>query len=178
MMRAPAALPFFAVLFCVCCTAESMSTEPGSLDIKHMVDNVDSHLKALNRANATLQTGTDRGGELTIYRRGSEVVRIDATIGGSNSDLQDVFYYSDANLVFVRSKIITYPYSSTLNGFDFRKPHVKAAADYYVRNRKLIPIAHAKTAPPVASRLLQEGELFLTVARRESRTVDIEKLLK
>jgi hypothetical protein len=177
-MKGPTALPLLAALFCVCCTAESMSTEPGSLDIKHMVDNVDSHLKALNRSNATLQTGTDRGGELTIYRRGSEVVRIDATIGGSNSDLQDVFYYSNANLVFVRSRTVTYPYSSTLNGFDFRNPHVKAAADYYVRGGKLIPIGDAKTAPPVASRLLQEGELFLTVARRGSRTVDIEKLLK
>jgi hypothetical protein len=125
-----------------------------------------------------LQTGTDRGGELTIYRRGSEVVRIDAIIGGSNSDLQDTFYYSDANVVFVRTRTVMYPYSSTSNAFDFGNPHVKSAADYYVRDRKLIPIGHAKIAPSVASRLLQEAEVFMMAIRQRTKVITIEELLR
>ncbi len=125
-----------------------------------------------------LQTGTDRGGELTIYRRGSDVVRIDATIGGSNSDLQNVFYYSGANPIFVRTKTVTYRYSSTSNGFDFTSPHVKATGDYYVRGGKLIPMGHAKIAPSIASSLLQQAGLLVTSVRHGDRVVDIEKLLK
>jgi hypothetical protein len=143
-----------------------------------MVNDVDSHLKRFNTSRAMLQTGTDRGGELTIYRRGSDVVRIDATIGGSNSGTQAVFYYSGKDLLFVRTKKIAYPYSSALNGFDFASPQVKAAADYYVREGKLISVGHAKIAPSTASRLLQEAELFMTAVHRGDQVVDIEKLLK
>lgn len=177
MTIAQATLPLLAGLFCIC-SAQPASGELGTLEVKNMVNNVDSHLKVLNRSHAMLKTGTDRGGELTIYRRGSDVVRIDAIIGGSNSDSQDVFYYSDTNVVFVRTRTVTYPYSSTSNGFDFANPHVKTAADYYVRDRKLIPIGHTKIAPSVASRLLQEAELFMTASRHGSHSVDIEKLVK
>ena len=146
--------------------------------IKAIVSEVDSNLKALNKSRAILQTGTDRGGELTLYRRNSDVVRIDAVIGGSNSDLENVFYYSGANPVFVRTKTITYPYSSKSSAFDFANPHVTIAADYYIRDGKLIPVGHAKIAPLTASRLLQEAELFITAAQRGNQVVEIEKLLK
>src|SRR5207245_11721936 len=106
-----------------------------------------SHLNTFSRSSAMLQTRTDRGGELTIYRRGSDVVRIDAVIGGSNSDLQNVFYYSNANVVFVRTRTVTYPYSSISNGFDFANPRVKTAVDYYVREGKLIPLGRVKITP-------------------------------
>ena len=125
-----------------------------------------------------LQTGTDRGGELTVYRRGSDVVRIDTAIGGSNSDLQEVFYYVGAKVVFVRTKTVTYRYSPSANGFDFAAPHVKAAADYYVRDGRLIPAGHAKITASETSRLLQEAELFMDAARRRNQVIDIEKLLK
>jgi hypothetical protein len=178
MKRTHAALPVLAGLFCFCCVAETLPRELGMPQIKSIVNNIDSHLKALNKSPATLQTGTDRGGELTIYRRGSDVVRIDAIIGGSNSDLQDVFYYFGMNLIFVKTKTITYPYSSTLNRFDFATPHVKATADYYVRGRKLIPLDRAKISSALESRLLQEGELFTAAVRHGNQVVDIEKLLK
>jgi hypothetical protein len=143
-----------------------------------MVNDVDSHLKRFNKSRAVLQTGTDRGGELTIYRRGSDVVRIDATIGGSNSDSHDIFYYSGAIPIFLRTKTITYPYSSTSNGFDFAAPHVKAATDCYVRDGKLIPLSRTKIAASLESRLLQEAELFMTAGRQGTQLVDIEKLVK
>ena len=177
-MRAQAALSLLAAMSCVCCAAESIPREPATSEIKDMVNSIDAQLKTLNRSRVMLQTGTDRGGELTIYRRGSDVVRIDAIIGGSSSDLQDTFYYSGANVVFVRTRTVTYPYSSILNTFDFANPHVKSAADYYVRSRKLIPIGRAKVAPSVTSKLLQEAELFITAIRRGKQAVDIEKLLK
>jgi hypothetical protein len=177
-MKVQATLPLLAGLFCVCCAAEPMSREPDSLEVKNMVNSIDSHLKALNRSSAMLQTGTDRGGELTIYRRGANVARIDATIGGSNSDLQDVFYYSSAKLVFVRRTEVSYPYSPASHGFDFGNPHVEATTDYYIRDRKLTAIGHVKIAPSVASRLLREAEVFISAARRGNQTVDIEKLLK
>jgi len=178
MTRVQAAFSLVAGLFCVCLAAQPAPRHSGSHEAQDVVEAIDSHLKALNKSRVTLQTGTDRAGELAIYRRGSDIVRIDATIGGSNSDLQDVLYYSDADLVFVRTKTVTYPYSSVLNGFDFTKPHVKTAADYYVRDGKLIPVGHAKIAPSTASRLLQEAELFVTAVRRGDQVVDIEKLLK
>jgi hypothetical protein len=178
MTRAQATLLLLAGLFCPCYAAQSAPQKPVTIEIKDTVNNIDSHLKALNKSYAILQTGTDRGGQVTIYRSGTDVVRIDAIIGGSNSDLQDVFYYSGANLVFVKTKTVTYPYSSRSNGFDFTVPHVKAAADYYVRDRRLIPVAHAKITASVASRLLQEAELFMTAARRQNQVIDIQKLLK
>src|SRR5437867_11392349 len=159
-MRTQAFLSLLSALICLCCAAESTSTQPSPLEVTNMVHKVDFDLKSLIRSSAMLQTGTDRGGELTIYRRGSDVVRIDATIGGSNSDLQNVFYYSGANPIFVRTKTVTYRYSSTSNGFDFTSPHVKATGDYCVRGGKLIPMGHAKTAPSIASSLLQQAELL------------------
>jgi hypothetical protein len=155
-----------------------MSRASGFPDVEDIVNNIDAHLKALSRSRAMLQTGTDRGGELTIYRRGSDIVRIDATIGGSNSDLQDVFYYSDANVVFVRSRMVTYPYSPTSRGFDFGNPRVKTKADYYVRDSKLIPTGHVKVRPSEASRLLREGKFFVTAIRAGNQVIDIEGLLK
>jgi hypothetical protein len=178
MTRNHAALPVLAGLFCVFCVAKALPTELGMPQIKSIVNNIDSHLKALNKARATLQTGTDRGGELTIYRRGLDVVRIDAIIGGSNSDLQDVFYYFGMNLIFVKTKAITYPYSSTLGGFNFATPHVKGTADYYVRGGKLIPLDRAKISSALESRLLQEAELFTAAVRHGNQVVDIEKLFK
>jgi hypothetical protein len=173
-----AALPLLIWLFCVCSAAQPAPKQLGSDEVKDLVKNIDSHLTALNKSRLTLQTGTDRGGELTVYRRGSNVVRVDATIGGSNSDSQAVFYYSGTDLVFVRTKTVTYPYSSALNGFDFTSPHVKGAADYYVRDGKLIAVDRAKISPPRTSKLLQEAELFMAAIRRGDRVVDIEKLLK
>ena len=164
-------------LFSVCPAAQPVPRDTG-LEIKGMVDDIDSRLKRLNRSRVMLQTGTDRGGELTIYRRDSDVVRIDATIGGSNSDLQDVFYYFRAKVVFVRTKTVTFPYSPSVNGFDFSNPRVKAMADYYVRGGKLIPVGQTKIAAPVASRLLQEAKLFMTGVRRGDQVVDAEKILK
>lgn len=178
MKGAQAVFPLLAGLFSLCCVAQPAPTEQGIVEVKRVVNNIDSRLKQLKRSGAILQTGTDRGGELTTYRRGSDVVRIDATIGGSHSDLQDIFYYSGSKLVFVRTKTVTYPYSSTLNGFDFAAPHVKAAADYYVRDGKLIPLGHAKIPASVESRLLQEAELFATAVRQGSRVVEIERLVK
>jgi hypothetical protein len=178
MSRIQVALPLLIGLFSICSAAQPVPRDLGTDDVKSMVDDIDSHLKRLNRSRAMLQTGTDRGGELTIYRRGSDVVRIDAIIGGSNSDLQDVFYYSSANLVFVRSRKVTYPYSLISNGFDFRKPHVEAETSYYVHGGKLLPTGHVKIAPSVASRLLHEGELFMSAVRQGKQLVDIENLLK
>jgi hypothetical protein len=177
MNRIRVILSLVIVLFSICPAALPVPRGPG-LEIKGMVDEIDSHLKRLNRSRLMLQTGTDRGGELTIYKRDSDVVRIDATIGGSNSDLQDVFYYFGAKVVFVRTKTVAYPYSQSVNGFDFSNPHVSATADYYVRDGKLIPVAHRKIAPPVASRLLQEAELFMSAVRRGDQVVDVEKILK
>src|SRR5262249_44785261 len=173
-----AALPVLVGLFSICCAAEPVPRDRGMLETRGMVNDIDSHLKRLNKSRVMLQTGTDRGGELTIYRRGSDVVRINAIIGGSNSDLQDVFYYSGAKVVFIRIKTVTYPYSPSANGFDFTNPRVKAAADYYVRDGKLIPVHHRKIAPSVASRLLQEADLFMTAIRRADQVVDVEKVLK
>jgi hypothetical protein len=176
MTRTHAALPVLAGLFCVCCVAYAMPKELRMQQIKSIVNNIDSHLNTLNKSRATLQTGTDRGGELTIYRRGSDVVRMDAIIGGSNSDLLDVFYYFGTNLIFVKTKKITYPYSSTLNGFDFATPYVKATADYYVRDGKLLPLGHAKISPGLESRLLREAELFTAAVRHGNQVVNVERL--
>jgi len=178
MTRVQATLSLLAGLFWICSAAQPAPREPVSLEIKDIVNDIDSHLKAVKRSYTMLQTGTDRGGQLTIYRTRSDVVRIDAVIGGSNSDLKDVFYYSRANLVFIKTKTITYPYSSRPNGFDFAAPHVKAAADYYVRDGRLIPAGHAKITASETSRLLQEAELFMDAARRRNQVIDIEKLLK
>ncbi len=177
-MRTQAFLSLLSALICLCCAAESTSTQPSPLEVTNMVHKVDFDLKSLIRSSAMLQTGTDRGGQLTIYRRGSEVVRIDATIGGSNSDLQEVFYYSSANLVFLRSRRVTYPYSAISNGFDFRKPHMEAETTYYIRDGKLFPTGHMKIAPSVASTLLREGQLFMSAVRQGKQSVDIENLLK
>jgi hypothetical protein len=177
-MDSQAAFPLLAGLFCLCCAAQPVPTGPGTIETKEIVNNIDSHLREWNRSRAMLQTGTDRGGELTIYRQGSDIVRIDAVIGGSHSDLQEVFYYSGTKLVFVRSKTITYPYSSTLNGFDFAAPHVKVVANYYVRDGKVIPTGRTKIPPAVESRLLQEADVFMTAVREKNQVVNIEKLVK
>ena len=177
MGRIRIALSLLIGLFSISLASQPIQSD-SALEINGLVADIDSHLKRFNRSRVMLQTGTDRGGELTIYRRDSDVVRVDAKIGGSNSDLQDVFYYIGAKVVFIRTKTVTYPYSSSANGFDFAKPHVKATADYYVRGEKLISVGHAKIAPSVASRLLREAELFITPLRRGDQVVNIESALK
>jgi hypothetical protein len=176
MIRADARLLLLAGFVSVYCAAQPIPRSLDTLQIKAIVSNIDSNLKALNRSRAVLQTGTDRGGELALYRRGSDVVRIDAVIGGSNSDSENVFYYSGTNPIFIRTKTITYPYSLSSNTFDFTNPHVKTAADYYVREGNMIPLGHAKIAPSMASRLLQQAKLFITAGQRGNQVVDIEKL--
>lgn len=178
MIRADAGLLLLAGFLFVYCDAQPMPRGLGTFQIKAIVSDIDSNLKALDRSRALLQTGTDRGGELALYRRHSDVVRIDAVIGGSNSDLENVFYYSGPNLIFVRTKTITYPHSSSSDTFDFANRHVKTTADYYVRDGSLIPVGDAKIAPSVASRLLQQAKLFITAAQRGNKVIDIEKLLK
>src|SRR5438874_13552490 len=101
-MRAQAALSLLAAMSCVCCAAESLPREPATSEIKDMVNSIDAQLKTLNRSPVMLQTGTARDGDLPIYRGGSDVVRIDATTGDPSTDLQDTFYYSAADVVFVR----------------------------------------------------------------------------
>ena len=165
-------------LCCACFAAEQTPPAITTLTIKNMVSNTDFHLKNLNKSSAVLQTGTDRGGKLIIYRKGSDVIRVDAIVEGSNSGLHDVFYYSGENLVFVRTKTVIYPFSSTSGGFDFANPHVKARGDYYVREGKLIPIRHAETTPSLASRLLQESTIVIRAIRDGKQTVDIERLLR
>jgi hypothetical protein len=172
------ALALLVGLFCIFSAAQTVPRDLGTAEIKTMVNDIDFHLKRLNRSRVMLQTGTDRGGELTVYRRGSDVVRINATIGGSNSDLHEVFYYVGAKVVFVRTKTVTYPYSPSANGLDFANPHVKVTADYYVRDGKLIPVDHAKIASSVAARLLQQAELFMIAIRRGDHVVDVERVLK
>ena len=178
MSATQTALSLLVGLFCISSAAQAAQRDLRIPEIKTMVNDVDFHLKRLNRSRVMLQTGTDRGGELTVYRRGSDVVRVDATIGGSNSDLQEVFYYVGAKVVFVRTKTVTYPYSASANGFDFANPHVKATADYYVRDGKLIPVGHAKIALSGAARLLQEAELFVIAIRRGDHVVHVERVLK
>jgi hypothetical protein len=176
MTRAHSAVWFLAGLLYVCSAAQPAPLVLG--EVREMVNNIDANLKALNKSRATLQTGTDRGGELTIYRKDSNVVRIDAIIGGSNSDLQNVFYYSGASPTFVRTKTVTYPYSSTSNAFDFTRPRVTAAAEYYVRDGELIPADHARISPPAASSLLAQAELLVVAVRHGNQVIDIERLLK
>lgn len=178
MMKTPFALLLLTALFCVCCATEPISEASAGLRVKQVVDNIDSHLKTLNRSNTLLQTGTDRGGELAIYRSGSNIIRIDATISLSNSDLRDVFYYDNAKLIFVRSKKITYPYSAAVNGFDFSLPRLESSADFYVREGRLIPVGEAGVAPVVASRLSQEGRYVFRAVRQGNQPIDIQKLLK
>jgi len=172
------AVSLVAGFFCVCSAAQPAPRQVATHEVKDVAEIIDSNLNTLNKGRVTLQTGTDRGGELVVYRKGADVVRMDATIRGSNSDLQDMFYYSGTHLVFVRTKVVTYPYSSASNGFDFLSPQVKVAANYYVRDGKLVPVDHANIPPPTGSRLLQEAELFMTAFRRGDRVINIEKLLK
>jgi D-alanyl-D-alanine carboxypeptidase len=168
-----------AAVLLLCGSAEGLAQELRFPDVRTTVDNIDAHPSALKKSKATLETGTDRGGELTIYRTGRMIVRIDASIGLSNSDLKDVFYYSNGKIIFIRSQRVTYPYSSVSSQFDFTKARIESKVDYYVTKRKLIPVAsQAKTASSVASGLLRLGEYLFNAVRRGDQTIDVEKLLK
>lgn len=176
-MRVQNAVLLFGAFLCVYHEAEAMSQERVR-EVTTVVNGIDSNLGVLNKSGIILQTGTDRGGELTIYRKGSGVARIDATIAGSNSNLQEIFYYSNGHVIFIKTRRVTYPYSSESNGFDFGKPQLQATSDYYVDEGKLMPVDRSAVAPAAGARLLAEAALFISAAERRNELVNIEKLLR
>ena len=178
-MKVNAALRVMLALFATACPAYSQPRDNGCAATKATVNSIDASVARLQKSSLKLETGTDRGGELTVYRKGSTIVRIDATVGLSNADVNDVFYYSGRNLIFVTTKKLHYHYSQTLQGFDFGIPSVVSENSYCVVGRKLILLTRSsKPESSIASNLVQEGEFLVREAKAGRQAVNIEALLK
>ena len=150
---------------------------PRFTEAKSIVNRIDRDLRSLKSSSQTFETGTDRGGKVTIYRRDSGVVRIDLTVGLSNADRSDIFYYSMGNLIFVRSKKVRYPYSAS-KGFDFKKPETVLQSQYYAGGRELTPVGRSeKLDAATVFSLIRDAEYLMRAVENNQR-IDGERLMK
>jgi hypothetical protein len=141
------------------------------------IRSIDRNLASTTAEFRTFETGTDRGGKIKAYRQGSNIVRIDLTIGLSNADRTDIFYYNRGRLIFVRSKKVVYPYSEP-NGFDFDKPKTVLRSDYYVTDHNLTPVRRSKNLDAsTASGLMRDAD-YLILVLETNRRIDGQKLAR
>jgi hypothetical protein len=168
---------FLVLAFAAACAEDPRDTSPRFTAAKSIVNRTDRDLHSLKSFSQTIETGTDRGGKVTIYRQHSSVVRIDLTVGLSNADRSDIFYYSKGNLIFVRSRKVRYPYSES-KGFDFKKPETVFQSQYYVIGRELTPVGKSeKLDAATAFSLIRDGEYLMRAVENNQR-IDDERLIK
>jgi hypothetical protein len=171
-------LQLFLVLAFTAARAEDhRGMAPRFTEVKSIVDRIDRDLRSLKSSSQTFETGTDRGGKITVYRQDSGVVRIDLTVGLSNADRRDVFYYSMGNLIFVRSKKVRYPYSES-KGFDFQKPETVFQSQYYAVGHELTPVGNSeKLVAATVFSLIRDAE-YLMRAVESNQRIDGGRLMK
>jgi hypothetical protein len=139
---------------------------------KAIGDGIDADHR-LNEWRQTVETGTDRGEMVTIYRQNSTIVRIDLKIGLSNADIVDTFYYKNRQLIFVREKRLRYPYNER-EGFDFDRPVIASKSEYYAVNGKLLSLI-TNAAHGDKESLMHDGEYLLRTVEAKKR-IDGAKL--
>jgi outer membrane lipoprotein-sorting protein len=171
-------LQLFLVLACGAARAEDQrGTAPRFSEAKSIVDGIDRDLRSLKSYSQTFETGTDRGGKVTIYRQDSGVVRIDLTVGLSKADRRDIFYYSHGNLLFVRSKKVRYPYSES-KGFDFQRPETVFQSQYYAVGNELTPVGKSKKLDIAdVFSLIRDADYLMRAVENHQR-IDGERLMK
>ena len=76
--------------FAVAYAEDPRDTTPRFIEAKSIVNRIDRNLRTLKPSSQTFETGTDRGGEVTIYRQDSGVVRIDLTVGFEYEPNRDI----------------------------------------------------------------------------------------
>lgn len=168
---------FLVLAFAGAYAEEPRETSPQFSEAKSIVNRIDRDLPNLNSSSQTFVTGTDRGGRIAIYRQDSRVVRIDLTVGLSNTDRSDTFYYSMGNLIFVKSKKIRYPYSES-KGFDFKKPETVFESRYCVVGHELASVGKSeKLDAATASGLIRDAG-YLMQAVENNQRIDGERLMK
>jgi hypothetical protein len=163
--------------FSVACAADLQDTSPPLTEAKSIVNRIDRGLRSLKSFSQTFETGTDRGGKVTIYRQGPSVVRIDLIVGLSNADQSDIFYYSMGNLIFVRSKKVRYPYFES-KGFDFKKPETVFQSQYYAVGRELTPVGKSEKLDAAAAFSLTRDAEYLMRAIQSNQRIDGKRLMK
>jgi hypothetical protein len=168
---------FLVLAFAAACAEDPRDTSPRFTAAKSIVNRTDRDLHSLNSSSQTIETGTDRGGKVTIYRQDSRVARIDLTVGLSNADQSDIFYYSMGNLIFVRSKKVRYPYSES-NGFDFKKPETVFQSQYYAVGCELTPVGKSEKLDAAGVFSLIRNAEYLRRAVENNQRIDGERLMK
>jgi hypothetical protein len=140
---------------------------------------IDESLGSMRVSTVDLETGSDRGGELTIYRTGSNVVRIDATIGLSNADVKHIFYYQQERLIAAKTQEVKHLYSSEKQELVLGAGKRIIETEYFAVDGHLFVVsARRSAAPTAASRLQKEGEYLFRAVMRGQSSINIEKLLK
>jgi len=152
-------------------------TAPRFTEATRIVNRIDRDLRTLKSSSQTFETGTDRGGEVTIYREDSSVVRIDLIVGLSNTDQSDIFYYSMGNLIFVRTKKVRYPYSES-KGFDFKNPETACQSQYYAVGHDLTPVGKSEKLNSATVFSLIRDAKYLIRAVANNQRIDGERLMK
>lgn len=150
-------------------------SQPSYDQAREIASSVDIRLSGMKKWSQTFETGTDRGGSVVAYREGQKVVRIDLTIGLSNADRTDTFYYSVGKLFLIRSRKAAYPYVES-SGFDFSRPKTVFKSDYYVTDHRIMPFPPSKELDrEVARSLLRDAEYLLRTVEQNGR-VDGQRL--
>jgi hypothetical protein len=168
---------FLVIGFATAYAENPRDTAPRLAEAIRIVNRIDRDLRTLKSSSQTFETGTDRGGEIKIYREDSRVVRMDLIVGLSNTDRNDIFYYSMGNLIFVRTRKVRYPYSES-RGFDFKNPETVFQSQYYAVGHDLTPVGKSeKLNSATVFSLIRDAEYLIRAVANNQR-IDGERLMK
>lgn len=164
-------------LFCSpACQSQASSGELPNR-VRERVAKIDASLSQLAKSTRELETGTDRGGVITIYKERNRIVRLDVQIGLSNADLNHRFYYFNEDLVFATEKRLVYGYSAVSGALDFERPERTSERAYVVLGEKVFPVNGEKNNSRYALKLIREARYLVRAVQRSDKAINLERMI-
>ena len=177
-----------SIALCWCLSLPTLANAQGGVE---GIDKIEAYfrMKLKNPRTIRLTTGTDRGGELLCYADKNKVLRICVTIGLSNSQITQDFFFNEQDgkirLAIVRRDF--YSWDERLNALDLTKISSSQEERYYFENGAMTHwhTKREKNSTPsegsfadVEKRIATSVKVFLKVAKSPAEVADVESFLK
>lgn len=135
-----------------------------------------------------LLTGTDGGGTLSAFRHEGQIRHLKITIGLSNRQVENNYYYENDQLVFASSKQSFFLWDDNAQKLNLDKIATTLEDAYYFVEGKLTHWNTNRAAADLSNQhfkvskesetVLQESSFFMQTARDEKDSVSIEGFIK
>jgi len=154
---------------------------------------IDAKVKQIDRlpnreVKKNLRTGTDGGGALSAFWYEGQIRHLKITLGMSNREIEENYYYENSQLIFAASKQSFFLWDPEAQKLDPGKIGMSFEDKYYFLEGKLKQWNTTRVAADLSSQdsnvakenetVLRQSSLFMQTARDEKDSVDIEGFIK